>query len=463
MSSTSSLTIEQQRQVARESLEYYIHSQMCGFFCSDHHRLTIQCLEDLERGIITRLIVCMPPRHSKTLTANEMLSSWWLGKHPDHEIMAMAYSQDRADDNGRKVRNRCQGELHQTLFPECVISRDSEAVNRFSTTAGGAYYAIGVGGPATGRGANLLLIDDPFKNREEADSETRRKHIKRWYSDDIYTRLMPGGVIVVIMTRWHEDDLVGWLLDEHKHENWHVLRLPALAEDDDPLGRIKGEPLWPEFFPRERLEKIKMTLGERSWSALYQQRPAPQEGGIFKRRWFQDRYDYYNPPKFIRIINSWDTATSEDADSAYSVGEVWGETLDGYYLLNVVRAQVEFPELLTMVRTMYQSGEQRPSAVPVEDKSSGRQVCQTLKRDSIMPIIPVNPPNGYGKVVRAKLVSPLCEAGRVRLPANAPWLADFEDELYMFPNSKRADQVDAMTQALSYFTANTITDGMDLS
>lgn len=463
MSSISTLTVEQHRQVANASLEYYIHLQMCGFVCSDHHRLTIKCLEDLERGEITRLIICMPPRHSKTLTANELFSSWWFGKHPDHEIMATTYSQERADDNGRKVRNRCQGKMHRTLFPGCVISKDSEAVNRFNTTTGGAYYGIGVGGPATGRGANLLLIDDPFKNREEADSETRRKHIKRWYSDDIYTRLMPGGRIVVIMTRWHEDDLVGWLLDEHQHENWHVLRLPALAEDDDQLGRKRGEPLWPSFFPLERLEKIKKTLGERSWNALYQQRPAPEEGNIFKRRWFHRRYDYRNPPKFIRIINSWDTATSEEEDAAWSVGEVWGEALDGFYLLNVVRAQVEFPELLKMVRTMYNSTAQKPSAVLVEDKSSGRQVCQTIRRDSTIPIIPINPPKGYGKVVRAKLVSPICEAERVVLPYEAPWLPDYEDELFMFPNSKNADQVDAKTQALSYLTDNTLTAGMDLS
>jgi predicted phage terminase large subunit-like protein len=456
ITSPSDVALFQYKMVS--SFEFYVNYSYPGFLCGPHHSLIIDALSRLESREISRLIISMPPRHGKSLLGSELFPCWYLGRNPTHEAMAVTYSQERANDAGRKVRNRMQSPLFRAIFPSGGISRDSEAKNRFDLVSGGAYYGVGVNGPITGRGGNLISVDDPIKNRAEAESETIRASIKAWYQDDLYTRLMPNAVIAVFMTRWHEDDLAGWLLSEHQHEGWHVLSLPALAEENDPLGREYGEALWPQAFPRRRLLEIKESLGSRGWNSLYQQRPAPEEGGIFLRSWVK-RYD--EPPHLLRRIASWDTATSEKDAAAWSVGQIWGESLDGYYLLDQVRGRWEFPELLAAVKAQY--AKWKPSAVLIEDKSSGRQVAQSIKRESTMPVIPINPPPGHGKVVRARIVSPTVEAGNVYLPNKAGWLTDLEGELFAFPNARYADQVDALTQALEYMSKRSISDGMDLS
>lgn len=427
----------------------YAILQWEGYLPADHHRRIAGCLERVASGECKRLMIFIPPRHGKSMLASEFFPAWYLGRNPSHQVISATYAQDLADDFGRKVRNLCRGPQHQSLFPGFKLSEDSQAACRFHTPQHGVYQGVGVGGAATGRGAHLLMIDDPIKNREEADSEARRRLLKDWYTSTAYTRLMPGGAIVLIQTRWHEDDLAGWLLKEHAHEGWEVLCLPAVAEDDDPMGREAGSALWPESYPLETLEVIKQTLGTRDWTALYQQRPSPAEGGIIKLNWFQ-RYGR-RPELFQRIVQSWDTGMKAKEANDPSSGQTYGVTETGIHLLDNLTRRMEYPELK---RTIVAYAEKwNPTAILIEDKASGQSVIQDLRSSTRLPIIPVEPQGD--KVLRLMAVSAQIEAGRVYLPESAPWLVDFESEIAAFPNAKHDDQVDAMSQALNYLTLRT--------
>ena len=225
---------------AREDLACYSIAQWHQFELARHHDLTISKLEAVERGEIKRLIICLPPRHGKSFLTSSIFPAWFLGRHPERHVIFVTYGQEFSDDFGRRVRNFMVDPVHQAIFPDCKLSEDSTAAHRFNTTANGAYFAVGRGGPITGRGADLLLIDDPIKDREEANSETVRKSLHEWFASVAYPRLMPGGAIIIIQTRWHEDDLAGWLLREHASENWDVVSLPAIAEQDERF-RKEGE------------------------------------------------------------------------------------------------------------------------------------------------------------------------------------------------------------------------------
>jgi len=265
---------------AHDDLIAYARAQWPGFKCAPHHRLIADRLMAVERGDIARLMIFVPPRHGKSLVASQFFPAWYLGRNPSRFIIATSYAQELAEDFGREVRNQLADDLHAQIFPECAGARDdSKSARRFHTGAGGVYFATGIGGPITGRGAHVLLIDDPVKGHEEAESELVREKHKKWYSSTAYSRLMPRAAIVVIQTRWHRDDLAGWLLKEHAHEGWDVVSLPAINE--------RGEALWPEQYPLARLEEIRRTVGARVWSSLYQQRPLPpEEAGRFREEWF---------------------------------------------------------------------------------------------------------------------------------------------------------------------------------
>src|SRR5208337_1910009 len=267
---------------AREDLSAYAAAQYSRFELPPHLRILVGMLERVERAELDRVIICMPPRHGKSLLTSQLFPAWYLGRNPAKSIIASSYGQELASDFGRRVRNFASERLHRQIFPDCVIADDSDSVHRFHTTAGGAYYAVGAGGPLTGRGADLLLIDDPIKSAEDARSATFRRSLQDWYESVAYTRLEPGGAVVIIATRWHEADLVGWLLKEHPSEGWKVICLPAIAEQNEGW-RGEGDALWPSRFPIETLARIREAIGSAAWTALYQQRPAPEEGGIFKR------------------------------------------------------------------------------------------------------------------------------------------------------------------------------------
>jgi predicted phage terminase large subunit-like protein len=281
-----------------------------------HHALIADALERVERGEQDRLMVFMPPRHGKSELASKRFPAWCLGRNPRHQIIAASYNSDLANDFGRNVRNIVAEPEFGQVFPSVSLAADSQAANRMNTNHGGAYVAAGVGTAVTGRGADIALIDDPFKDREEADSERRRDTVWDWYRSTLFTRLMPGGSIVLIQTRWHEDDLAGRLLEQDGRiedgGQWEVLELPAIGKD--------GAALWPEWYDLPTLERIKATIGPREWSALYQQRPQPDDGTFFKREWFKTSGPL---PQGLRYYGTSDYAVT-DGGGDFTVHRMWG-------------------------------------------------------------------------------------------------------------------------------------------
>ncbi len=296
--------------LARRSLLRFTEYTNPLYQRAHHHELIAAKLEAVERGEIDRLMIFMPPRHGKSELASKRFPAWCLGRNPARQIIAASYNSDLANDFGRNVRNLVAEPEFAHVFPNVALAADSQAANRMNTNHGGAYVAAGVGTAVTGRGAHIALIDDPFKDREEADSERRRDTVWDWYRSTLYTRLMPGGAIVLIQTRWHEDDLAGRLL-EQEPDQWDVLELPAVND--------VGEALWPEWYGIEALNRIKATIGPREWSALYQQQPQPDDGTYFQRAWF----DEWKSPPALRYYGTSDYAVT-DGGGDYTVHRVWG-------------------------------------------------------------------------------------------------------------------------------------------
>ena len=321
--------------LCRDSLVCYAVAMWDGYRPADHHRLIADHLERVERGEIKRLMIQMPPRHGKSMLASEFFPSWFLSKNSDKQVIHATYNQELSDGFGRKVRNLMKEWGHQAIFPGVGVADDSSAASRFHTTSGGVYHGVGIGGGATGKGADLLLIDDPVKDRADAESETMRQRAKDWYKSVAYTRLMPGGAIVIIQTRWHEDDLSGWILEEHSHEDWVVLKLPAINSD--------GVALWPESYPVERLLQIEKTIGPRDFQALYQQEPRPTGGGEFKRDWIEYftsvRHESMN--KVILVDPASGKRKSNDFTSMWVIG--LGAD-DNYYVLDIIRDRLNLTE-----------------------------------------------------------------------------------------------------------------------
>ena len=309
------LTRELKRRQARQSLLSFTEYTNPLYASANHHRLICEKLEAVERGEIDRLMIFMPPRHGKSELASKRFPAWCLGRNPARQIIAASYNSDLANDFGRNVRNIVDEPEFGEVFPNVSLASDSHAANRMNTNKGGAYVAAGVGTAVTGRGAHIALIDDPFKDREEADSERRRDLVWDWYRSTLFTRLMPGGAIVLIQTRWHEDDLAGRLL-ESEADQWEVLELPAIDAD--------GNALWPEWYDERALARIKATIGPREWSALYQQRPQPDEGTFFQRSWFKE----WEAKPALRYYGSSDYAVT-DGDGDYTVHRVWGIDAEG--------------------------------------------------------------------------------------------------------------------------------------
>lgn len=313
------------RRSARKGLIDFARYTLPSYEEAGHHAMIADRLERVESGEIKRLMIFMPPRHGKSELASRRFPAWYLGRNPKAEIIAASYNSDLAVDFGREVRAIVNSSEYARLF-EVSLRADSKAADRWHTNEGGAYRASGVGTAMTGRGADLLLIDDPVKDREEADSELRRDRVWDWYRSTAYTRLSPNGRVVVIQTRWHEDDLSGRLID-HVGDEWEVLSLPAILDS--------GKALWPERFPIERLEAIKRTVGPREWSALYMQRPQPDEGTFFQRDWFST---WGNLPPLRKYGTSDYAVTDEGGD--YTVHRVWGVGPDGrLYRLDGWRGQ----------------------------------------------------------------------------------------------------------------------------
>jgi len=408
-------------------------------------------LEAIERGELRRLIVVMPPRHGKSELVSVRFPCWYMGRNPVEAIVQAGYAESIALTHSRRSRDIFVSPQQNVLFPEVRyrpekvgqgnIIPEKQAAHEWGTIQGGSYYAVGIGGGLTGRGFNIGIIDDPVKDDEEASSKTIRDKVWEWYSKVFRTRAEPNSAIIVVMTRWHQDDLVGRLLEEAKNfpasDQWKILHFPAIKDD---------QALWPERFPLSELNKLRATPSAiRSFEALYQGNPTVAEGQIFKQEWW--RY-YKHLPKIDRLIHSWDTAFKDKTQNDFSVCTVWGETANGYYLVDMWRGKVEFPELKIMAETIY--NRDHPIAVLVEDAASGQSLIQAIQRDTRMPILPIKVDKN--KVARANAVTPLIESGNVYLPEDATWLFDYIEELSGFPNATHDDQVDTTTQALSWFT-----------
>ena len=432
--------------LARTDLACYALAMCPDYRLANHHRVLIEKLEAVERGEINRLMVFMPPRHGKSLTASCIFPAWNLGRNPKRSIIAASYGAELAEDFGRRVRNFMSDPLHQAIFPHCKLAADSAAQRRFDTTAGGSYFAVGRGGAVTGRGADLLLLDDVLKDAEEARSEAIRRSMHDWFQHVAYTRLAPGGALVLIQTRWHEDDLPGRLLREHADENWEVINMPAVAEVDDDF-RKAGEALWPERFPLETLKAIRSAIGGAAWDSLYRQQPSVSEGAVFRREWWRFYREQPACRRVVRrVVQSWDTAFKSGAENDYSVCTTWGVTANAYYLLWLWRDRAEFPELTR--RMTWLADQWKPTEILVEDRASGQSLIQELRHSTRLAITPIKVDKD--KLSRAQSVTPLIEAGKVFLPESAPWLNDFIDELAAFPRGSHDDCVDSVTQALNY-------------
>ena len=428
-----------------------------------HHTLLNEKLQQVADGDLTRLMVFMPPGSAKSTYASVTFPTFYMGNHPGEPVILTSYGSSLAAKFGRKCRQITASPKYQELFG-CHLRPDNRAVDDWGLTNGSTFMCGGIMSGMTGNRAKLIVIDDPVKGREDADSPTIREKTWEAFLNDLRTRLKPRGSIVVIQTRWHEDDLSGRILPDDwdgesgqvkakDGEMWEVLCLEAeCSRMDDPLGRRPGEFLWTDWFNQEHWQREKAIQGSRNWAALYQQRPRPQEGALIQRQWIR-RYNEL-PAEFLRVVQSWDTAYKDNQINDPSVCTTWGQTRHGYYLLDVFRDRLTYPDVKRAV--INNALKWQPQAVLIEDKASGQSLIQELKQGTQVdgnamypPVIAVDP-KGVNKIDRLVAVSSLFESGTVHLPEQAPWLLDFEMELFGFPLTTHDDQVDSVSQFLKW-------------
>ena len=412
-------------------------------------------LEDCRRGKIRRLIVNLPPRSLKSHSVSIAFPAWLLGHNPAVEIIVASYGQDLADKLARDTRTIIEADWYKALFPTRLSA--SKAVNDFATTAGGVRMATSVGGVLTGRGADVIIIDDPLKP-DQALSEVGRKTVNEWYDNTLLSRLnnKRTGCIIIVMQRLHQDDLVGHVLAQ---DDWTMLSFPAIAEEperarfDTPYGprlfvRQPGEALHPEREAVQEYELMRGRIGLYNFSSQYQQRPIPVSGNLVKREWLRFYSPEELPLRFLRIVHSWDTAAKTSELNDFSVCTTWGVDRENYYLMDVFRRRLNYPDLKRAI--VFQAERFDAGEIVIEDKSSGTQLIQDLQNDGVRTVIEYKPPPGADKVMRLHACSDRFENGRVFLPVNAPWLEEYLLELVGFPGTKHDDQVDSTTQALDH-------------
>lgn len=425
------------RRRGREGLLAFTQYTNPNYQAAAHHALIAEKLEAVERGEIKRLMILMPPRHGKSELASRRFPAFYIGRNPGKQIIAASYNSDLANDFGREVRNIVAGPEFKALF-QTSLAADSSAANRWHTESGGMYVAAGVGTAITGRGADVLLIDDPFKDREEADSELRRQRVWDWYTSTAYTRLMPGGAVVVINTRWHDDDLSGRLLAEQENggDQWDVLSLAA-------TDRNETKALWPEWYPLERLMQIKAVLPARDWNALYMQNPIPDDGDYFKANWFGE---YDEPPADLRKYGASDYAVTDKGGDFTEHGIAGVDQNGNLYVLDWWRDQSTSDvwidakcDLILRHEPQCWFGEAGPIRRAVEPflmrrMSDRKAYCRIEWLASIAD-----------KPTRARTIQGMASMGKVFLPKNAPWKADLLNQLLRFPAGKLDDGVDVLS------------------
>jgi predicted phage terminase large subunit-like protein len=433
-------------ELARRRLSDYLGLLHPHYQRARHTQEICRRLEQVDRREVRRLMVLMPPRHSKTLHCSQGFPAFYLGRHPGHQVILASHTAGLAEGNSRVVQRLMQDP--RSPF-DVRVSRSASAVGHWETTAGGVLIAAGVGSALTGFGADLLLTDDPITDRAEADSAWARQLQWDWFTQVAMTRLMPDGVVVLVMTSWHEDDLRGRILSSPWGDEWVVLRLPALAEADDPLGRAEGEALWPERFPVEALPSVdKGQISARGFAALYQQHPTPETGGLIKRDWLEGRYTAL--PAQVRLIQTVDSAFKAGVANDFSVIATWATDRRHFYLVDIWRGRVEYPDLKRAIHDQY--AKHAPSVILVEDAASGQSLIQDLKHETGLPIVPRRPKGS--KESRVAAISGFL-ASRVLLPEQAsfvgPWI---EEHVGFRAGAPHDDQVDTTVLALEEFRSD---------
>lgn len=422
-----------------------------------HIELMASRLEGCREGISTRLIVNLPPRSLKSHLVSVAFVAWYLGHYPDRKVICVSYSQDLSEKLARDTRNLMTSAFYQRLFPTRIAPQRT-AVADFETTSGGGRMATSVGGTLTGRGADLIIIDDPIKP-DDALSDTQRSNANDWFDNTLLSRLndKQNGCIVIVMQRLHQDDLAGHVLEQDP--KWEVLSFPAIATSDEatffqtPFGervfrRKEGDALHPDREPLETLARIRNTIGEYNFQSQYQQAPTPIGGNMVRRAWLKYYDPGEQPGRFSRIVQSWDTANKASELNDYSVCTTWGIDDKNFYLLDVFRKRLNYPDLKRA--TLELANRFGAQTIVIEDKASGTQLIQDLKHERVYGVREYKPPPNTDKLVRLHMQTTFFENGNVFLPSRAPWLADYVAEITGFPGTKFDDQVDSTTQALAY-------------
>lgn len=439
------------REKSQNSFLHYVRKMWPGFIAGRHHKLMADKFERIANGELRRVIINMPPRHTKSEFASFLLPSWFLGRFPEKKVIQTSHTAELAVGFGRKVRNLVGADVYKEVFPNVGLQADSKAAGRWSTNRGGEYFAIGVGGAVTGKGADLLIIDDPHSEQEAKLAMTDPgifDSVYEWYTSGPRQRLQPGGSIVIVMTRWSTKDLTGRILkssiEDEKVNEWEIIELPALLPS--------GNPLWPEFWPIEELEALKAELPVSKWNAQYQQKPTSEEGAIIKREWWK-MWEGDRPPSCEFIIQSWDTAFTKSNRSDFSACTTWGvfhpdEGPDAHViLLDAFKERLEFPDLKRKAFEMWKDWE--PDAFVVEAKAAGAPLVYELRQMGI-PVQEFTPSRGNDKVVRVNAVSDLFSSGKVWAPRKR-WAEEVMEEIAGFPYSDNDDLTDSTTQALIRF------------
>jgi predicted phage terminase large subunit-like protein len=443
---------EVRRDKVKNSYMSFVKSQWSAFIEGPHHEIMAKAFERVANGELKRLIINMPPRHTKSEFASYLLPAWFLGRYPEKKIIQTAHTAELAVGFGRKVRNLVDSEDFKEVFDDVSLRSDSKAAGRWNTNKGGEYFAIGVGGAVTGKGADLLIIDDPHSEQEGASADpTVFNKTFEWYTSGPRQRLQPGGAIVIVMTRWNQKDLTGQVVDASikrgGSDEWEVIELPAIMPS--------GKPLWEAFWKLEELEALKSELPTSKWMAQYQQDPTSEEGALVKREWW-NVWENRHPPDCEFMIQSWDTAFMKHERADFSACTTWGvfyqEGDDGLLapnliLLDAYQERLEFPELKRKAMEMYQ--ERKPDAFIIEAKAAGMPLIFELRAMGI-PVQEYTPSRGNDKISRVNAVSDLFASGVVWAPQTR-WAEEVVEQFAGFPNTEHDDLVDSSTQALLRF------------
>jgi predicted phage terminase large subunit-like protein len=436
---------------ARDKFISFVNEVWPTFISGRHHARMAEAFERVARGECKRLIINMPPRHTKSEFASYLLPAWFLGKYPHKKVIQASHTAELAVGFGRKVRNLVDSDVYRSIFPDLNLQSDSKAAGRWNTSKGGDYFAIGVGGAVTGKGADVLIIDDPHSEQEAALAQVNPDiydKVYEWYTSGPRQRLQPGGAIVIVMTRWSLRDLTGQVIKSataRGGDDWEVIEFPAIMPS--------GNPLWPEFWSLDELSKLRQELPNSKWMAQYQQQPTSEQSAIVKREWWKI-WEKEDPPPCDYILQTWDTAFEKNTRADYSACTTWGiwynpEDNDqpNIILLNSFKERMEWVELKKTAFQHYKDWE--PDSILIEKKATGAPLIYEFRAMGI-PAQEFTPGKGQDKISRLNAVSDLIASGKVWVPQTR-WAEELVDEIASFPSGEHDDLVDATTLALMRF------------